>query len=150
MTQYNLMISSSAVYCDPVKYSYEISNGYLSGSMAISLLAYVAIFSGSFIFGKVTSSNFFRANFFKVSRELVFRSSSFFRAAVFFQEILFQNSHFFSAYFSEQLLLRSEISTEKSYVENRKFFSAITFRNTTHRRYLQKSYFFEADSSSQH
>ena len=130
MTQYNLMISSSAVYCDPVKYSYEISNGYLSGSMAISLLAYVAIFSGSFIFGKVTSSNFFRANFFKVSRELVFRSSSFFRAAAFFQEILFQNSHFFSAYFSEQRLFQNEISTEKSYLENRKFFSVITFRNS--------------------
>ena len=78
------MISSSAVYGDPAKYSYEIPNGYLSGSMAISLLVYVAIFSGSFIFGKATSSNFFRVNFFKVSRELVFWSSSFFRAAAFF------------------------------------------------------------------
>ena len=67
--------------------------------MAISLLAYVVIFSDSFIFEKASSSHFFRENFFKVTQELLFRSSSSFRAAAFFEELLFQNSHFFSTFF---------------------------------------------------
>ena len=61
------MISSSVVYGHTVKYSYEIPNEYVSGSMEISLLANVVIFSDSFIFGKVNSSYFFRVAFFKVS-----------------------------------------------------------------------------------
>ena len=124
------MISSSVAYDQPVKYSYEIPNEYLSGSMAIFILAYVAIYSDSFIFGKATSSHFFRIAFFKVSQELLFLSSFFFRAAAFLEELLFQNSHFFSAYFSEQLLFQSETSIEKPHPENRKFFSTVTFRNT--------------------
>ena len=119
------------VYGHSVKYSYEIPNEYLSGSMAISLLAYVAIFSDSFIFGKATSSQFLRVTFFKVSQELLFRSSSFFRADAFFEELLFQNSHFFPAFFSpEYLLVQSETSTQEPNLENRKFFSAVTFQNS--------------------
>ena len=95
------MISSSVAYDQPVKYSYEIPYEYLSGPMVIFILAYVAIYSDSFIFGKATSSHFFRIAFFKVSQELLFLSSFFFRAASFLEELLFQNSHFFSAYFSE-------------------------------------------------
>ena len=68
-------------------------------SMAISLFAYVAIFSDSFIFGKATSLHFFRITFLKVTQESYFWSSSFFRAAAFFEEVLFQNSHVFSAFF---------------------------------------------------
>ena len=99
--------------------------------MAISLLAYVAIFSDSFVFGKATSSQFLRVNFFKVSQDLLFRSSSFFRADVFFEELLFQNSHFFPGLFSpEDLLVQSETSTQKPILENRKFFSAVNFQNS--------------------
>ena len=120
-----------------VKYSYEIPNEYLSGSMAISLLAYVAIFLDSLVFRKATSSQFLRVTFFKVSQELLFRSSSFFRADAFFEELLFQNSHFFPAFFSpEYLLVQSETSTQEPNLENRKFFSAVTFQNS----YPQKTY----------
>ena len=119
------------VYGHSVKYSYEIPNKYLSGLMAISLLAYVAIFSDSFIFGKATSSQFLRVTFFKVSEELLFRSSSFFRPDAFFEELLFQNSHFFLAFvFPEYLLVQSETSTQKPNLENRKFFGAVTLKNS--------------------
>ena len=120
------MISSSVFYGYPVKYLYKISHAYL-----FSLFTYVAIFSDSFIFGKATSSQFLRVTFFKVSQELLFRSSSFFRADAFFEELLFQNSHFFPAFFSpEYLLVQSETSTQEPNLENRKFFSAVTFQNS--------------------
>ena len=119
------MISSSVVYGHSVKYSYEILHEYLL-LMVISLLAYVATFSDSFIFGKATSSHFFRVTFFKLPQELLFQTSSFLRAASFFE--IFRNSHFFSAFFLAQLPFGTDI----------------------YRRYLQKSYFFEADSSAQH
>ena len=90
------MISSSVVYGHSVKYSYEILHEYLL-LMVISLLAYVATFSDSFIFGKATSSHFFRITFFKLPQELLFQTSSFLRAASFFE--IFRNSHFFSAFF---------------------------------------------------
>ena len=133
------------VYGHSVKYSHEIPNEYLSGLMAISLLAYVAIFSDSFIFGKATSLQFFRVTFFKVSQELLFQGSSLFRADDFFEELLFQKSLFSSIFFPEYLLVQDEISTQKpnSLVQ-------IPFRTATHRRHLQKNYFFEADSSTQH
>ena len=138
------------VYGHSVKYSYEIPNEYLSGSMAIFLLAYVAIFSDSFIFGKATSSQFFRVPFFKVSQEFLFRSSSFFRVAVFFEELFFQNSHFFQHF----LLVQSETSTQKLHLENRKFFSAATSQNiypqhiSTEQLLFQSRFFCTTSTSS--
>ena len=119
--------------------------------MAVSLLAYVAIFSDSFIFGKATSSQFLRVTFFKVSQELVLRSSSLFRADAFYEELHFQNSHFFPAFFSNNIYLfiakllprNQTLRTENSLVQ-------LPFRTATQRRHLQKSYFFEADSSAQY
>ena len=145
------MISSSAVYCDPVKYSYEISNGYLSGSMAISLLAYVAIFSGSFIFGKATSSHFFIVTFFEVSQgyffgaaltseQLLFLRSSFFRTVTSSQHFFFQNSDFFRVKF---LSRNHTFRIGNSLVQ-------LPFGTATHRRYQQKSYFFKAYTSARH
>ena len=122
--QRDTLIFLEFFYILRVKYSYEI---HKQDQWQFS---FSHIFSDSFIFGKATSSKFFRVTFFKVSRELLFWSSSFFRAAAFFEEILFQNSHFFSAYFSEQLLFQSKTSTEKSHLENRKFSCAVTFRNS--------------------
>ena len=82
------------VYSRSVKYWYEIPNKYLSGSMAISLLAYVAIFSDSFIFGKATFSQFLRVTFLKVSQELLFWSS-FLLEQLSFEQMLFLRSPFF-------------------------------------------------------
>ena len=137
------MISSSVVYGHSTKYSYEILHEYLL-LMVISLLAYVAIFSDSFIFGKATSSHFFRVTFFKVTQELLFRSSSFFRTAAFFEDLLFQNCHFFPYFvfiiifffFQNSYFCRAKLIpyTERSHLENRKTFGAVTFRNS----YLQK------------
>ena len=89
------------------------------------------IFSDSFFFWKSYFFTVFESNFFKASQELHFRSSSFFRADVFFEELLFQNIHFFPAIFSpEYLLVQSETSTQEPNLENRKFFSAVTFQNS--------------------
>ena len=136
-------------------FSCEFSKAFITNSTALSFLAtllsiHIAIFTYSFIFGKATSSQFLRVTFFKVSQELLFRSSSFFRADVFFEELLFQNSYFFPAFFPpEYLLVQCETSTQEPNLENRSY-SQLPFRAATHRRHLQKSYFFEADSSAQH
>ena len=117
-------------------FSCEFSEAFITNSTAWSLLAtllsiHIAILSDSFIFGKATSSQFLRVTFFKVSQELLFRSSSFFRADAFFEELLFQNSYFFPAFFPpEYLLVQSETSTQEPNLENRKFFSAVTFQNS--------------------
>ena len=113
--------------------------------MAVSLLAYIAIFLDRFFFEKATSSQFFRVTFFKVSQELLFRSSSFFRADAFFEELLFQNSHFFPAFFSpEYLLVQSETSTQEPNLENRKFFSAVTFQNSYPQKTSTEELFFQS------
>ena len=117
-------------------FSCEFSKAFITNSTAWSLLAtllsiHIAILSDSFIFGKATSSQFLRETFFKVSQELLFRSSSFFRADAFFEELLFLNSYFFPAFFPpEYLLVQSETSTQEPNLENRKFFSAVTFQNS--------------------
>ena len=72
------------VYGHSVKYSYEIPNKYLSGLMAISLLAYVAIFSDSFIFGKATSSQFLRVTFFQSITRATFSEQLFLQSRCFF------------------------------------------------------------------
>ena len=72
------------------------------------------LFQENFIFVKATSSHFFRVT---TSRQVLFS--------------LFQNSHFFAGViFSEQLLFRSENSTEQPLLENRRFFTAVTLRNS--------------------
>ena len=123
------MIFSSVVYGHPVKYSYEIPNEFLSG-----LIARRCNISEQFNLRKnyfFTLLHTFRVSCFNVSQQLFFRNSSFFRAVAFLRSSFFQNSHFFSALlFSEQLLFQSETSTEKPHFENRKFFSAVNFRNS--------------------
>ena len=119
--------------------------------MAISLLAYVVIFSDSFIFEKASSSHFFRENFFKVTQELLFRSSSSFRAAAFFEELLFQNSHFFSTFFFQNsYFFRAKLLPSNHILRIGNSLVQLPFGTATYRRYLQKSYFFKADSSVQH
>ena len=119
--------------------------------MAISLLAYVAIFLDRFFFGKATSSHFFRVIFFKVTQELLFRSSSFFRAAVFFLRSSFLRTVIFSKhffFFQNTYFFRAKLLPSNHILRIGN--SLVQFRNSYFRRYLQKSYFFEADSSAQH
>ena len=120
------MVSSLVVYDHPVKYSYEIPNNAYQGPLKFLFWHMLQYFR--LAFGKATSSHFFRVTVFKVSQELICRCSG---AAAFFEELLFQNRHFFPAFFfSEQLLFHSETSIQKPNIENRKFFSAVTFRNS--------------------
>ena len=69
-----------------------------------------------------------------------FLRSSFFKTVTFFQHFFPQNISLFRA----KLLPRNQtLRTGNSLVQ-------LPFRTATHRRHLQKSYFFEADSSAQH
>ena len=98
-----------------------------------------------------TSSKFLRVSFFKVSQELLVPSSSFFRADAFFEELLFQNSHFFPAFFPQNIyLFRANLLPRNQSLRAGNSLLQLPFRTATHRRHLQKSYFFEADSSAQH
>ena len=84
------------------------------------------LFQDNFILVEPTSSHFFQAT--TSTQQLLFRDSYFFRTAV--VSLLFQNSHFFAGItFSEQLLFQSKNSTEQPFLENKKFFTAVTFRN---------------------
>ena len=73
-----------------------------------------------------------------------------------FSEHLFlQNSSIFS--FFRIAFFRSETSTEQPLLENTKFFTAVTFRNSyifqrnsLGQRYLKNSHFFKASTSAQH
>ena len=144
------MISSLVVYGHPVKYSFEIPNEYFSGSMAISLLAYVAIFLDSFLFGKASSSNFFRVNFFKVLQELLFHNSSFFRVAAFLRRSFFRTATFSQHISQNSYFFRAKLLSRNHTLRIGNSLVQLPFRTATHRRYLQKSYFFETGSSPQH
>ena len=131
-------------------FSCEFSKTFITNSTAWSFLTsllsiHIAIFSDSFIFEKATSSQFLRVTFFKVSQELLFRSSSFFRADAFFEELLFQNSHFFPAFFSQNIyLFRAKLLPRNQTLRTGNSLVQLPFRTATHKRHLQKSYFFEA------
>ena len=69
-----------------------------------------------------------------------FWGASFFRTVTFSQHCYFQNNYFFRA----TLLPRNHtLRIGKSLVQ-------LPFGTASHRIYLQRSYFFEADSSAQH
>ena len=99
---------------------------YLDQEMTISFVTY-AIFLNSFIFGIATSSHFSKVTFFNTrvtfSERLFLQSSCFLRS-----------SFFRTVTFSQHFIFRSETSTEKPYLENRKFFSVVASRTS----YLQK------------
>ena len=125
------MISSLVVYGNPVQYSYEISHEYLSGSGNGNFPSRICcdIF-GQIYFWKSYFFTLFHSKFFQTNARFTFPEQLFLLSSCFFfEEFLFQNSHFFSAFF---------------FLQNSYFFRA------NYRRYLHKSYFFEADSSAQH
>ena len=90
--------------------------------MVIYLLAYIATFSGQIFSGEAT---LLQSNYFD-TQHLLFRSSYFFRVSAFFEELLFEKSHFFAPV----LFFRIETSTGQQLLEKRKFFRAVTFRNS--------------------
>ena len=140
------MISSSVVYGHPVKYSYEIPNKFLSESMTRCCNIF-----GQFYLRKSYFFTLFQSNLFQSITTVIFSGKLFLQSSSFFEELLFsEQSLFLSIVFSEQLLFQSETSTEKLHLENRKLFSAVTFRNSYPQNISQKSYFLEADSSAQH
>ena len=106
------------------------------------------LFQDNFILREATSSHFFRVT--TSTQQLLFRCSYFFRTAAFSpfsEQSLFRRSYFFrTASFSERNF------TEQPLLENRKVFTALTFRhshffqrNCVGWRYLNESYCFEAD-----
>ena len=95
--------------------------------MVISLLAYLATFSDSFIFGKATSSHFFNY----IDTTVILSEHPFLQSSCYFKELRFRNSHFLAAViFSEYLIFRNITSTKQPLYENRMFFRAVTFRNS--------------------
>ena len=95
--------------------------------IVISLLAYVVIFSGQLYFGRSYFFTFFQSNYFGTT-------VTFWEVAISSQQLLFspfsEQSLFSRSYFSEQLLFRSEDSIEQPLLENRRFFTAVTVRNS--------------------
>ena len=95
--------------------------------IVISLLACVATFSGQICLWRGYFLTLFQSDYFATT--VTFLEQMFFQSSCFF--LLFQNSHFFTAgIFSEQLLFQNENSTEQPLLENKKFFMAVTFRNS--------------------
>ena len=86
-----------------------------------------------------------------VSQKLYFRSSYFFRAVAFFEELHFWNSHFFPPLFFQNIyFFRANLLPKNQTLRVENSLVQLPFKTATHRRHLQKSYFFEADSSAQH
>ena len=120
------------------------------------LLAYVATFSDSFIFGEATSSHDFRVT--TSTLKLLWRSTYFFRAAAFLRSSIFRtvtlSQHLFfqnNFFFREKLLWSSHIFRIGSSLGQLLFGTGIFLVKELFRiRYLQKSYFFEAGTSAQH
>ena len=87
----------------------------------------VATFQDNFMFGEVTFFTLFQSDSFDTA--VTFSEQIFFQSSCFF--LLFQNSHFSQQFFfSEWLLFQNETFTEQAFLENEKFFTAVTFRNS--------------------
>ena len=121
---------------------------FFSFQIATSLFTYVATFSRTTLFWEKLLLYIFRSNYFDTtvsfSEQLFLENSCFFS---FTEKSLFRRSYFFrTASFSERNF------TEQPLLENRKVFTALTFRhshffqrNCVGWRYLNESYCFEAD-----
>ena len=68
-----------------------------------------------------------------------------------FEELLFQNNNFFSAiFFQNHYFFRDKHLPRNRTLRTGNSLVQLPFGTATNRRYLQKSYFFEADSFAQH
>ena len=114
----------------------------------ISLLEYVATFSGQIYFCRSYFFTLFQSNYFDTT--VTFSGQLFLQNSCCF--LLFQSSRFFAGViFLEKLLPQRENSTEQPLLENRKFFTAVTFRDSYffRRNCLGLSYIKSASFSKQ-
>ena len=110
--------------------------------LLIYLFIYLFIYFANGDFRSSIFSDFFRIALFSEklllhtslttsTQQLPFQSLNIFRPAAFCKELRFRKSHFLAVIiFSEYLIFRNETSTEQPLCENRKFFRAVTFRNS--------------------
>ena len=97
--------------------------------MMISLLAYLATFSGQLYFQRSYFFTLLQSNCF--GKTVTLSEQLFPQRSCFFEELRFRESPFFAAViFTEFLIFRKETSTEQPLLENRTFFRAVTFRNS--------------------
>ena len=109
-----------------IKRNHQSNLGFFQ--IAISLLACIATFSGQLYFWRSYFFTIFQSEYLDTNNSYIFGAAIFLEQLLF---LLFQKSHFFAAViFSEQLLFQSENSTEQPLLENKKFFMAVTFRNS--------------------
>ena len=86
----------------------------------------------------------FEANFFQSITRATFSEQLFLQSRYLFWGAPFSKQSFLSCIFSSENLPRNQtLKVGNSFVQ-------LPFRKATHRTHLQKSYFFEADSSAQH
>ena len=96
--------------------------------MAISLLTYVATFSGQLIFGETTSSHVFRVTI--SSQQLLFWSSYSSELLLFWGTSIFRTVVIFFRMATLIVPFQSKTSTEQPILKNRVFFRASTFLKT--------------------
>ena len=97
--------------------------------MVISLLAYLATFSGQLYFQRSHFFTLLQSNCF--GKTVALSEQLFPQRSCFFEELRFRESPFFAAViFTEFLIFRNETSAEQPLLENRKFFRAVPFRNS--------------------
>ena len=121
--------------------------------IAISLLAYVATFSGQLYFGRSYFFTLFQSNYFGTTvtffgQHRTAAVFSFFRTVTFSQELFFQNSFFFGAKIlqSSHFLRIGSSLRQLLFGTRTAFFSEELFRI----KLYKKSYFFKAGTSAQH
>ena len=127
--------------------------------MGISLLAYVATFSGQVYicrsyFVTLIQSNYFDKTFTISSEQLPFLRSSFFRTITYSQQLFCQNSYFFRAKllpsshflkigsFFEQLLFRTATFLEEELFRIRIYTEGLLFRSSYFCTHFGKSQLF--------
>ena len=96
--------------------------------MTISLLAYIATFSGHLYFWRNYFFTLLQSNYFDTT-------VTFFGGAISSEQLLFLRCSFFrtvtySMLISQQLFFQSETSTEQSLFENKTFFKTLSFRDS--------------------
>ena len=101
----------------------------LFSQMAISLLIYIATFSGQLYFRRSYFLPLPQTNY--IDTMVTFSGQLFLQSSCFYEELLFQKGHFFAAVtIWEWLYFQSDTSIEQPFPENRSFFRSFSFWNS--------------------
>ena len=93
------------------------------------------------------------------TQQILFRSTYFFRAATFLEQLLFQKTYFFSAvFFQNSYLFGAKLLPTSYFLKIDSSLGQLVFQNSyylgrqicSEYRYLWRSFFFEADTSTKH